>query len=377
MPSKKRALQRVLFSALLLPLMAGAAPMYKLTPLGSIGGGSGDLHDVNNAGQVVGYALSKTNVVSAYVSLDGVSTSLQPAGASASAASGINDAGLVTGYVTSAGVKQAVLFSNGKITKLGSLGGAGADSNGIAINIEGQVAGTSDMADGRTHHAFRYTGGDPMLDLGTLGGANSVGNGINKAGHVVGQSEIDASGEAHAFRHADGVMLDLGTLGGRSSSATAINDKGLIAGFSYTASGDNAHAFTWANGTMKDLNTLGGQNSFAYGLNNLGQVVGSSETADGEALHAFIYSNGVMTDLNSLIAPDSEYILRYASDINDRGQIAALGCNVLVTSCQGFLLTLNPVPEPETYAMLLAGVAVVGWTARRRRLKLRAALTVA
>lgn len=368
MRSNQSALQRVLLAALLAPLLASAAPMYKITPLGSIGGGSGDLHDLNNMGQVVGYALSEANVVSAYVSVDGVSTSLQPAGASASAASGINDAGLVTGYVTSGGVKQAVMFANGQIVRLGSLGGAGADSNGIAINIEGQVAGTSIMADGRSSHAFRYTIGDPMQDLGTLGGANSVGNGINKAGHVVGQSEINAGGEAHAFRHADGVMLDLGTLGGRSSSANAINDKGLVAGFSYTAGGDYAHAFTWANGKMTDLNTLGGHNSFAYGLNNLGQVVGSSETTGGESLHAFIYSNGVMTDLNSLIEPNSEYILRYASDINDRGQIAALGCNVLVTSCQGFLLTLNPVPEPHTYAMLLAGMALVGWRVRKKRL---------
>jgi hypothetical protein len=30
---------------------------------------------------------------------------------------------------------------------------------------------------------------------------------------------------------------------------------------------------------------------------------------------------------------------------------------------------LAPVPEPETYALMLAGLGVVGWTARRRRAK--------
>lgn len=30
-------------------------------------------------------------------------------------------------------------------------------------------------------------------------------------------------------------------------------------------------------------------------------------------------------------------------------------------------INLNPVPEPETYAMLLAGLALVGFTARRRK----------
>jgi hypothetical protein len=28
---------------------------------------------------------------------------------------------------------------------------------------------------------------------------------------------------------------------------------------------------------------------------------------------------------------------------------------------------LAPIPEPETYALMLAGLGVVGWSARRRR----------
>ena len=35
--------------------------------------------------------------------------------------------------------------------------------------------------------------------------------------------------------------------------------------------------------------------------------------------------------------------------------------------------TLSPIPEPETYAMLLAGLGLLGFHARRRKLKLAAA----
>ena len=33
----------------------------------------------------------------------------------------------------------------------------------------------------------------------------------------------------------------------------------------------------------------------------------------------------------------------------------------------------TPIPEPETYAMLLAGLGLLGFAARRRKLKLAAA----
>ena len=39
----------------------------------------------------------------------------------------------------------------------------------------------------------------------------------------------------------------------------------------------------------------------------------------------------------------------------------------------GFGGSLLPVPEPETYAMLLAGLAVLGFVTRRRRALLAAA----
>ena len=361
-------LQRAALLALPLVLacvQAHAAPLYVVTPLGSIGT-SGDIRHINKTGAVVGHALGASSAANAYVSAGGSTVNLHPPGAGASYASGINDAGRVAGHVEQGGVTRAVTFANGLVEQVGGLGGV--NSYAAAINNKGQVAGSAETADGNLHGFVGLPGG-PLIDLGTLGGAASQATDLNESGAVVGRADV-AGGSYHAFRYADSIMRDLGTLGGTFSEANGINDLGAVAGFSYMAGDGYAHAFLFEGDTMRDLSTLGGMNSFAYGVNNLGQVVGGSETAGGRALHAFVYANGSMTDLNDLIAPDLGYVLNYAADINDAGQIAAFGCNQL-EQCRGFLLTLNQVaavPLPGTPALLglgLFGILLVRRFSRR------------
>lgn len=71
------------------------------------------------------------------------------------------------------------------------------------INNAGQVTGTSGGAAGTASglHAVVWANGQ-MLDLGSLGGSDIYGFAINNTGQVTGQSFISVT--AHAFVYANG-----------------------------------------------------------------------------------------------------------------------------------------------------------------------------
>jgi probable HAF family extracellular repeat protein len=190
---------------------------------------------------------------------------------------------------------------------------------------------------------------------------------------VAGFSNTAGNTGEHATVWNGTTATDLGTLGGTYSGARAINNVGQVVGAAATIGDHAVHATLWNGTTATDLGTLpGGTSSVAYDINNAGQIVGLAQTTAEAGDHAFLWNGTALIDLNSFLdasTVSAGWVLMLADSINDNGWIVGQALNANTgTVSHAFLLTpVMLVPEPETYAMFMAGIGLMGFIARRRK----------
>lgn len=333
--------------------------------------------DINDSGQIVGDS-SKSSASGSFITgPNGVG--MTDLGTSSFDNLSINNSGQVAGTFYSGGSPHAFITgSNGVgITDLGTFGGSQSAATGI--NDSGQVVGTWHSLIGGNSVSHGFITGPNGVGMTDVGANYTYPSDINDSGQVVGT--FYSHGYLHAFiTGPNGIgMTNLDTLGGNESSANSINASGQVVGYSFIAGETFYHAFiTGSNGVgITDLGTLGGNWSSASDINDFGEVVGVSEVSFTN-WHSFIYSHGGITDL-SLLAPVvadgwTDLVVR---SINNNGQMVGHGQHL--GHKEAFLLSytpdtifdpqpiyIPPVPEPEIYVMLLAGLGLMGYLARRR-----------
>jgi len=243
-----------------------------MTDLGTLGGNFSAGTAINAAGEVAGWSDTSADTGQEAAVWNGNKwTALGvPQG---SVATGINDSGQVVGSWSNVTTgSQPFLDSNGTITDLPEPGFVATSNLGCqadAINNNAQIAGTcwgwnSKLALIYADLVLWQNG--TVTDLGTLGGERSGAAAINNNGQIVGYGTALGSGVAtDGFLYSNGTMTDLG-----SFIPAAINDNGVMVGGPYIDSG----------GTVQNLNTLipAGSPTIqdATAINNNGQIVASA-----------------------------------------------------------------------------------------------------
>jgi uncharacterized membrane protein len=266
-------------------------------------------------------------------------TDLGPAGTPFSAASSLNNHGLVSGSATASdGTSRAVLWFKGLISDISQPGLGGPNSGGGAVNDSGQVIGQAETSSIDPNHenfcgygtglqcvAFLWQKG-AMTQLPSLGGNNSGWGWINNRGQVAGYAEnsvrdpecpagvaVNGSGpqvldfEAVIWGPRPGEIRELAPLPGDSVGiALGLNDVGQAVGISgrcgntilpgFTA---GPHAVMWeADGSVHDLGNLGGTvntallavGNAALFINNRGQVTGTSALPGNTVNYPFLWT---------------------------------------------------------------------------------------
>jgi probable HAF family extracellular repeat protein len=348
-------IQALMWGATLVALAPSlrAAVSFSITDLGTLGGATSSAAGINNLGDVVGTSDTTghdavqplTPLGHAFLYHNGVMTDVDGSLRQSNGAA-INDNGQIVGYNQFANgyVGLPVKTINGTFTNLPTFGFDGFASS---INNNGDIAATLDTTRFYLDHAVIYHG-NQIQDINGSS-SNSISRSINDVGQVAG----DAGGQA--FLYSNGSMHLLGLLPGFSSTyAKSVNNVGQVVGYAenfnfsnFTAT-DRAVLFdtdNLGNVTQRvDIGTLGGANSVAAGINLGGWIVGNSTTTLG-AQHAFLYSSNEMTDLNSLI-PNSGWTLTAANGVNGAGQIVGSGTNSK-GQAHAFLLTPNISTHPS------------------------------
>ena len=355
-------------AAMLLASASQAQVQFQFKDLGTLGGPNSWATGINNVGEIVGYsrfnnfnsvtgaALWSSNTIKALDGLSGTN----------SYALAINDSGKIVGSADTVQPgswdepSHAVSWHRGSTTAtdLGTLYNSFTSSSATAISSNGQVAGWSHDENTASNNVTVWQGSQ-MTDI-TPGSSYSYANGINNSGDVVGNQFWQAT----LWHNGETITLD--GLGGFNSGANAINNAGQIVG---SAQDDNwvSHAMLWQNGTTTVLGTLGGSSAGASAINNLGYIVGSSDTV-ADTSHATLWIGNSKVDLNNFISADAAragWVLSNATGINDHGVIIGNAYNINTGNTHAYML--SPVPEPETYAMMIAGLGLLGFMARRRK----------
>ena len=378
----------LLVAAVLVGSSVAQAPkpaMYSVTDLGTLGGAYSYTYTLNEAGIVGGGAATPSQVdglsQTAFVWQRGQTIGLGTLDGAvcpdcSSESAGVSSSGIATiisetatfdangedfcGFGTHRQCVAAV-WKNGVVAALQRLPG-GSNSQAYWTNKAGEIAGFSETA------VFDDTCAVPYQKLrfeGVRWGADgaphrlrplpndtvSFAFGINDNGQAVGVSGLCSDttippgipGGPHAVVwQSDGTPVLIDSLPGAigSNVAGSINSRGDVVGTQVLADG-SVHTYLWnKQSNIQDVMMPGAFVTIApccHTVNDRQEITGFAIGENGP--QAFVWRDGLFTDLNAALPLGSPWFVYITASINNAGQIAASGVNLVTGEVHGLLLT--------------------------------------